>query len=54
MEMSRDEFLHRCNVMSYGRQLRNVPDGPRRATLMSLLADELMVGKAKGWFPVLG
>lgn len=53
MEKSQDEFLHRLNVASYTRQLRDNPDAARRRVLMSLLAEEGLRAKLQGWFPVM-
>ncbi|WP_304177503.1 hypothetical protein [Phenylobacterium aquaticum] len=54
MEKSRDEFLHRCNVANYTRQLRFAPDGPKRKALMALLAEEGVRARSNGWFPIFG
>jgi hypothetical protein len=54
MERARDEYLHRLNVASFTRQLRDAPDGQRRKILMDLLAEETARGRSRGWLPMLG
>ncbi len=53
MDNPRAEFLHRCNVENYTRQLRYSRTVTHRVMLMALLAEETASAKANGWSPLI-
>ncbi|CAN1506637.1 hypothetical protein MCEMIH16_00665 [Caulobacteraceae bacterium] len=49
MTNSTDQFIHDQNVKNYSARLLTTDGGAQRATLLTLLAEELTNARLKGW-----
>jgi hypothetical protein len=49
MSISLAEFIHRQNIRHYTKELSTSTSGPRRKTLLSLIAVEAAKADKEGW-----